>query len=63
MGSVQNLGKVVPNLSQMCHSLRPLPKKNTKFFWTDEHEQHFKLTKTKIAETKKNKHVNPDLEA
>ena len=30
--------------------------------WTDEHEQHFKLIKTKIAETTENKHFKPDLE-
>ena len=29
----------------MCHPLRPVLKKNTKFVGTDEHEQHFKLIK------------------
>ena len=51
------------NLFQMCHPFRPLNNKNTKFVWTDEHEQHFKLIKKKIAETTENKHFNPDLEA
>ena len=60
--SVHRLGKFIPNLSQMCYSLRPLLKKNTKSVWTDEHEQHFKLIKTKNAETTENKHFNPDLE-
>ena len=46
----------------MCHPLRPLLKKNTKFIWTDEHEQQFKLIKTKISEARENKHFNPDLE-
>ena len=46
MGSVHHLGKFIPNLSQMCHPLRPLLKKNTKFVGRDEHEQHFKLIKT-----------------
>ena len=62
MGSVHHLGKFIPNLSQMCCPLRPLLKKNTKFVWTDEHEQHFKLIKAKIAETTENKHFNSDLE-
>ena len=31
LGSVQYLGKFVPNLSQLCHPLRQLLKKNTKF--------------------------------
>ena len=43
----------------MCHPLRPLLRNNTKFVWTDEHEQHFKLIKTKIAETTENKYFNP----
>ena len=46
----------------MCYLIRPLLKKNTKFFWTDHHEEQFKLIKTKIAETTENKHFNPDLE-
>ena len=62
MGSVHHLGKFMPNMSQICHPVRPLLKQNTKFAWTDEHEQHFKLIKTKIAETTENKHVNPYLE-
>ena len=45
----------------MCYPLRPLLKKNRKFVWTDEYE-HFKLIKTKIAETTEDKHFNPDLE-
>ena len=45
-----------------ANSLRPLLKKNTKFIWTDEHEEQLKLIKAKIAETTENKHFNPDLE-
>ena len=55
MGSVHHLGKFIPNLSQLCYSLRPLLKKNTKSVWTDEHEEQFKLIKAKIAETTENK--------
>ena len=62
MGSVHHLGKFIPNLSQLCFPLRPLLKKTTKFFWTDEHEKQFKLIKEKIAETTENKHFCPDLE-
>ena len=50
MGSVQQLGKFITNLSQFCHSLQPLLKKNTKLVWTDEHEHHFITIKEKIAE-------------
>ena len=46
----------------MCHPLRPVLKKKTKFAWTDDHEQHFKSVKMNIAETTENKHFNPDLE-
>ena len=61
-GSVHYLGNFIHNLSQLCFPLRPLPKKNTKFIWTDEHEEQFKVIKQKIAETTKNKHFKPDLE-
>ena len=63
MGSVHHLGKFIPSLLQLCYPLRPLLKKNTKFIWTDEHEEQFKLIKEKIAETTENKHFNPDLDA
>ena len=49
MGSVHHLGKFIPNLLQLCYPLRPLLKENTKFIWTDEHEEQFKLIKEKIA--------------
>ena len=62
MGSVHHLGKIIPNLSQLCYPLRPLFKKNTKLIWTDEHEKQFTLIKEKIAETTENKHFKPDLE-
>ena len=62
MASVHHLGKFIPNLSQLCYPFRPLLKKNTKFVWTDDYEEQFKLIKTKIAETAENKHFNPDLE-
>ena len=38
LGSVHFLGKFIPNLSQLCHPLRPLLKKKTKFVWIDEHK-------------------------
>ena len=43
--SVQFLGKIIPNLSQLCHSLQPLLKKNTKFIWNHELETHFQHRK------------------
>ena len=61
-GSVHHLGRFIPNLSQLCYPLRPLVKKNTTFVWTDDHEEQFKLIKTKIAETTESKHFNHDLE-
>ena len=59
MGSVHHLGKFKPNFFQMCHPLRPLLKKNTKVVWTDDHEQHFKLIKMKIAETTEKNILTP----
>ena len=37
-------------------------KEKTKFVWTDVHEQHFKIIKSKIAEATENKHLSPDHE-
>ena len=41
LGSVHYLGKFIPNLSQLCHPLRPLLKKNTKIVWNTVHKTHF----------------------
>ena len=62
LGSVHYLGKFIPNLSQLCHPLRPLLKKNTKFFWNAEHDTHFQAIKDKVANTTENTHCNPHLE-
>ena len=60
--SVHYLGKFIPNLSQLCHPLRPLLKKNTKFVWNDAHETHFHAIKNKVANATENTHYNPHLE-
>ena len=62
LGSVHYLGKFIPNLSQLCHPLRPLLKKNTKIVWNTEHETHFQATKNKVANATENTHYNPHLE-
>ena len=62
LGSVHFLGKFVPNLSQLCHPLRPLLKKNTKFVWNDELETHFQSIKNKVANATESTHYNPHLE-
>ena len=62
LGSVHYLGKFIPNLSQLCHPLRPLLKKNTKFVWNDEHETHFQSIKNKVTNATENTHYNPHLE-
>ena len=46
----------------MCHPLRPLLKKNTKFVWNDEHETQFQSIKNKVANATENTHYNPHLE-
>ena len=62
LGSVHYLGKFIPNLSQLCHPLRPLLKKNTKFIWNTEDDTHFQAIKDKVANTTENTHYNPHLE-
>ena len=57
MGSVQHLGKFIPNLSQFSHPLRPLQKKNSKFIWTAEHEKHFHLTNEKNCRATEKKNI------
>ena len=61
LGSVHYLGKFIPNLSQLCHPLLPLLKKNTKFVWNDELENHFQSIKNKVANATENTHYNPHL--
>ena len=46
----------------MCHTLRPLLKKNIKFVWNDEHETHFQSIKNKFANVTEKRHYNPLLE-
>ena len=46
----------------MCHPLRPLLIKNTKFAWNTEHETHFQAIKNKVANATENTHYNPHLE-
>ena len=62
LGSVNDLSKFIRNLSQLCHQLRPLLKKNTKFVWTDELETNFQSIKNKVASATENTHYNPLLE-
>ena len=62
LGSVHYLGKFIPNLSQLCHPLRPLLKKNTKFIWNIEHDTHFQAIKDKVANTTESTHYKPHLE-
>ena len=62
LGSVYYLGKFIPNLSQLCHPLRPLLKKNTKFVWNSELETHFERSNVKVATATKYTHYNPHLE-
>ena len=57
--------QISKNLFQIyckCVTHLDLSLRKTQFVWTDEHKQHFKLIKTKIAETTENKDFNPDLE-
>ena len=61
LSSVHYLGNFISNLSQLCHSLRPLTKKNTKFIWIDEIECHFQHINEKVPNATKNTH-NPHLE-
>ena len=62
LGSVHYIGKFIPNLSQLCHQLWPLPKKNIEFVWNDEHETHFQSIKNKVANATENTHYNLHLE-
>ena len=62
LGSVHYISKFIPNLAQLCHHLRPLLRKSTKYIWTDEHTKHFNAIKTRNANHTENIHYNPQLE-
>ena len=62
LGSVHYISKLIGNLAQLCHPLRPLLRKSTEHIWTDEHTKHFDAIKTRIANHTENIHYNPQLE-
>ena len=62
LGSVHYISKFIPNSAQLCHPLRPLLRKSTKYIWTDAHTLHFNAIKTRIANHTENIHYNPQLE-
>ena len=62
LGSVHCLGKFIPKLSQLCHTLRPLLKTNAKIGWNDELETLFQANKNKNSNVTENTHYNPHLE-
>ena len=62
LGSVHFISKFIPNLAQLCHSLRPLLRKSTKYIWIDENTKRFNAIKTRIANHTENIHYNPQLE-
>ena len=53
---------MIPNLDQLCHPLRPLLLKSTKYIRTDEHTKYFNAIKTGIANHTENIYYNPQLE-
>ena len=62
LGLVHFISKFIPNLAQLCHPLRPLLRKSTKYIWTDKHTKHFNAMKTRIANHTENIHYNPQPE-
>ena len=62
LGSADYISKFIPNLAPLCHALRPLLRKSTKYIWTDDHTTHFNAIKTRIANHTENIHYNPQLE-
>ena len=62
LGSGHYIGKLKPHLAQLCYPLRPLLKKSTKFFWTEEHNKHFHLIKENIVASTENSHYNPKID-
>ena len=62
LGSVHYIIKLIPNVAQISHPLRPLLNKSSKFLWTTEHENCFIEIKNRIANATANSHYNPQLE-
>ena len=61
-GSVDYISKFIPNLDQLCHSLRSFLRRSKKCIWTDEHTIHFNAIKTQIVNNTENIHYNPEHE-
>ena len=59
LGSVHYLGKFIHNFSQLCHPLRSLLKRNTKFIWKYEIEAQFQHINDKVANVTENTHYKP----
>ena len=62
LGSVHYSSKLIPNLAQLCHPLRPLLRKSTKYSWIDEHTIYFNAIETRIANHTENTPYNPQLQ-
>ena len=59
LGSVHYLGKFTLNFSQLCHPLRSLLERNTRFIWKYEIEAHFQHINNKVANVTENTHYKP----
>ena len=60
LGSVHYNSKFKPNLAQLCHPLRPLLTKSTKFLWTEIHTKDFNIVKDKITKSTENCQYNSE---
>ena len=64
MGAAHQLNKYIKNLAQICHPLRSILKKvhtkESKFIWTEEHEQAFEKLKNEIKKIVENSHFRND---
>ena len=62
LGSVHYISKLIPNLAQISHPLRPLLRKSSKLIGTEVHENSFIEIMNRIEIATENTHYNPQLE-
>ena len=60
LGSAHFSGKFIPNVSQLCHPLRPLWKKDTNFFGTMNEKHTSNTLKKNVVNSTENTHYNPN---
>ena len=50
LGAVKQLNRIIPNLTQLCHDLRPLLKKDQPWKWEEKHDKAIQNINEKVKQ-------------